>query len=127
MTTALTAGLGLKPQHYAAALACNARGLWFEVHPENYLVAGGPRLAWLDAIRARHPVSLHGVALSLAADAPPDQSHLARLAALAERIQPALVSEHLAWSTWRGAYQPDLLPFPRTNEALPYAKTKVWN
>lgn len=118
MTTTLTAGLGLKPQHYEAALACRADGLWFEVHPENYFVAGGPRLAWLEAIRARHPVSLHGVALSLAADAPPDAGHLARLAALAERIQPALVSEHLAWSSWRGAYQPDLLPFPRTTEAL---------
>jgi uncharacterized protein (UPF0276 family) len=118
VTTALTAGLGLKPQHYAAALACPADGLWFEVHPENYLVQGGPRLAWLEAIRARHPVSLHGVALSLAADAAPDAAHLARLAALADRIQPALVSEHLAWSTWRGAYQPDLLPFPRTTEAL---------
>ena len=118
MTTTLTAGLGLKPQHYEAALACRADGLWFEVHPENYFVAGGPRLAWLEAIRARHPVSLHGVALSLAADAPPDAGHLTRLAALAERIQPALVSEHLAWSSWRGAYQPDLLPFPRTTEAL---------
>ncbi len=118
MTTALTAGLGLKPQHYEAALACPADGLWFEVHPENYFVAGGPRLAWLDAIRARHPISLHGVALSLAADAPPDPAHLARLAALAGRIQPALISEHLAWSTWRGAYQPDLLPFPRSAEAL---------
>jgi len=118
MSTALSAGLGLKPQHYEAALACRADGLWFEVHPENYFVAGGPRLAWLEAIRARHPISLHGVALSLAADAAPDAAHLARFAALAERIQPALVSEHLAWSSWRGAYQPDLLPFPRTTEAL---------
>ena len=98
MTTALTAGLGLKPQHYDAALACPADGLWFEVHPENYMVAGGPRLAWLEAIRARHAISLHGVALSLAADAEPDAAHLARLAALARRIEPALVSEHLAWS-----------------------------
>ena len=118
MTTVPTAGLGLKPQHYEAARACLADGLWFEVHPENYLVAGGPRLAWLEAIRALHPISLHGVALSLAADAAPDPTHLARLAALAARIQPALVSEHLAWSTWRGAYQPDLLPFPRTAAAL---------
>jgi uncharacterized protein (UPF0276 family) len=114
----LTAGLGLKPQHYDAALACAADGLWFEVHPENYMVAGGPRLAWLEAIRARHAISLHGVALSLAADAEPDSGHLARLAALARRIEPVLVSEHLAWSTWRGAYHPDLLPFPRTGEAL---------
>ena len=118
MTIALTAGLGLKPQHYDAALACPADGLWFEVHPENYMVDGGPRLKWLDAIRARHAISLHGVALSLAADAEPDATHLPRLAALAQRIEPQLISEHLAWSTWRGAYHPDLLPFPRTQEAL---------
>jgi len=118
MTTALTAGLGLKPQHYDAALACPADGLWFEVHPENYMVAGGPRIAWLEAIRTRHPISLHGVALSLAADCEPRLDHLARLAELARRIEPALISEHLAWSTWRGAYHPDLLPFPRTGEAL---------
>ena len=114
----LTAGLSLKPQHYEPALACRAPGMWFEVHAENYLVEGGPRLAWLEAVRERHPVSLHGVAASLAADAQPDSSHLERLAALARRIQPALVSEHLAWSAWRGTYHPDLLPFPRTSAAL---------
>jgi hypothetical protein len=118
VTTTLTAGLGLKPRHYDVALACRAEGLWFEVHPENYLVAGGPRLAWLEAIRARHALSLHGVAMSLAADARPDPAHLARLAALVRRFEPALISEHLAWSMWRGAYHPDLLPFPRTDEAL---------
>jgi len=114
----LTAGLGLKPQHFDEALASAQPGLWFEVHPENYLVAGGPRRAWLDTIRARHPLSLHGVSLSLAADAAPDAGHLERLAALVRSIEPALVSEHLAWSTWRGFYHPDLLPFPRTPEAL---------
>lgn len=118
MSVAPSAGLGLKPQHFDEALAAPADGLWFEVHPENYMVAGGPRLAWLEAIRARHPLSLHGVALSLAADAPPDAAHLARLAALVDRFEPALVSEHLAWSTWQGAYRPDLLPFPRTGQAL---------
>ncbi len=118
MTHFLDAGLGLKPQHYDAALACSTAGLWFEVHPENYMVAGGPRLAWLEAIRGKHPVSLHGVALSLAADAEPDAAHLKRLTELARRLEPALISEHLAWSTWRGAYHPDLLPFPRISEAL---------
>lgn len=118
MTTLLTAGLSLKPQHFEAALHCRADGLWFEVHPENYLAEGGPRLQWLEAIRAHHPVSLHGVSLSLAADADPDAAHLQRLAALAKRIEPTLISEHLAWSAWRGAYHPDLLPFPRTNESL---------
>lgn len=118
MTNSPTAGLGLKPQHYDAALACNTAGLWFEVHPENYMVAGGPRLAWLEAIRGKHPVSLHGVALSLAADAEPDLAHLKRLRELARRVEPVLISEHLAWSSWRGAYHPDLLPFPRTTQAL---------
>lgn len=118
MTTALSAGLGLKPQHYDQALAATADGLWFEAHPENYMAAGGPRLAWLEAIRERHPVSLHGVALSLAADAPPDADHLRRLRRLVDRIRPTLVSEHLAWSAWGGVYHPDLLPFPRTDESL---------
>ena len=118
MTATPSAGLGLKPSHYSEALAAPADGLWFEVHPENYMVAGGPRLGWLEAIRARHPVSLHGVALSLAADADPDPAHLARFATLVRRVEPVLVSEHLAWSAWRGAYYPDLLPFPRTNDAL---------
>jgi len=113
-----SAGLGLKPQHFEAALAAPADGLWFEVHPENYMVAGGPRFAWLETIRSRHPVSLHGVAMSLAGDADPDADHLERLAALVDRIEPLIVSEHLAWSAWEGAYRPDLLPFPRTREAL---------
>jgi uncharacterized protein (UPF0276 family) len=113
-----TAGLGLKSQHYADALAAEDEGLWFEVHPENYMAAGGPRLRWLEAIRARHPLSLHGVGLSLAADADPDPAHLAALKALAKRFEPFVVSEHLAWSTHRGVHQPDLLPFPRTRAAL---------
>lgn len=112
------AGLGLKPQHYADALACADADLWFEVHPENYMVDGGPRLAWLEGIRARHPLSLHGVALSLAADAPPDEAHLERLAKLVDRFEPVRVSEHLAWSVWNGSYRPDLLPVPRTRAVL---------
>ena len=118
MSDILSAGLGLKPEHYEAALGARAEGLWFEVHPENYMVAGGPRIGWLEAIRSRHPVSLHGVSLSLAGEAEPDAAHLQRLAALARRIQPALISEHLAWSRWNGQYLPDLLPFPRSTAAL---------
>jgi uncharacterized protein (UPF0276 family) len=123
--TRMLCGLGLKPEHYDAALACTSDGMWFEVHAENYLVAGGPRLRWLEAIRAAHPVSLHGVSLSLAGDAPPDAAHLKRFAALVRRIEPALVSEHLAWSAWNGISVPDLLPFPRTNEALRRVATNV--
>jgi uncharacterized protein (UPF0276 family) len=120
-----TAGLGLKSQHYDDALACDAEGLWFEVHPENYMSAGGPRLAALEAVRARHPLSLHGVGLSLAADADPDAEHLAALKRLVDRFEPFVVSEHLAWSTHRGMHQPDLLPFPRTKAALTRIATNV--
>jgi uncharacterized protein (UPF0276 family) len=114
----ITAGLGLKPQHYDDARASDAAGLWFEVHPENYMSAGGPRLAALENIRERRPLSLHGVGLSLAADADPDREHLAALKRLVDRFEPFVVSEHLAWSTHRGMHQPDLLPFPRTKAAL---------
>lgn len=79
----LGAGLGLRGEHYAQALACSGQGLWFEVHPENYMV-GGPRLAWLERIAERHPLSLHGVSLSLAADAAPDEANLKRLRVLVE-------------------------------------------
>lgn len=118
MIPRVSAGVGLKPEHYSDAVAAQEEGLWFEVHPENYMVAGGPRIAWLRAIRERHPIALHGVGLSLAGDAPPDAQHLARLADLVRRFEPTLVSEHLAWSTWRGVYYPDLLPFPRTRATL---------
>lgn len=120
-----TAGLGLKPQHYPEALASGAVGLWFEVHPENYMCDGGPRLAWLEAIRERHPVSLHGVGLSLAADEDPDPGHLARLRKLVDRFEPFVVSEHLAWSQRGGVYRPDLLPFPRTRGALVRIATNI--
>jgi uncharacterized protein (UPF0276 family) len=118
MKRAPTAGLSFKPQHFDAALADPAAGLWFEVHAENYMVAGGPRLAMLEALRHERPLSLHGVGLSLAADADPDPAHLARLKVLADRFAPFAVSEHLAWSAWGGVYHGDLLPFPRTAAAL---------
>lgn len=118
MTTAPAAGLGLKPQHYADAISDPAAGAWFEVHPENYMSEGGPRHAALAAVRDRHPISLHGVGLSLAGEEAPDPSHLARLRKLIDRYEPFLVSEHLAWSRRRGVYHPDLLPFPRTTAAL---------
>jgi len=126
MPAAPTAGLGLKPQHYAEAEACPAvgapkgmeDGLWFEVHPENYMIDGGPRLSWLERIRARRPLSLHGVGLSLAGDERPDRAHLARFRALIYRFEPFVVSEHLAWSRRGNVYHPDLLPVPRSREIL---------
>ena len=118
MSAGPTAGVGLKPQHYEEALAAPAAGLWFEVHAENYMCEGGPRLKWLQAVRARRPLSLHGVGLSLAGDRRPDPDHLAALRRLADRFEPFVVSEHLAWSAHGGLHHPDLLPFPRSVQAL---------
>ncbi len=113
-----TAGLGFKAEHFDEAKNCPASGLWFEAHAENYMVAGGPRLAMLEGLRTARPLSLHGVGLSLAADADPDMHHVARLKMLVDRFEPFVVSEHLAWSAWRGVYNPGLLPFPRTRATL---------
>jgi uncharacterized protein (UPF0276 family) len=113
-----SAGVGLKPEHYEEAEADTRDGLWFEVHPENYMVAGGPRLKWLDRVRQNHPMSLHGVGLSVGGREPVDEEHLSRLAELVRRCEPFLVSEHLAWSRYGQAHFPDLLPFPRTQDSL---------
>jgi uncharacterized protein len=113
-----TAGLGFKPEYFEEALARRVAGQWYEVHAENYMVDGGPRLAMLDALRDTFPVAVHGVGLSLASDAEPDRHHLVRLREVVHRAEPFIVSEHLAWSSFAGAAVPDLLPFPRTRAAL---------
>ena len=114
----LAAGVAFKPQHFDEAMAASAAGLWFEVHAENYMVPGGPRLAMLAALREKGPLSLHGVGLSLGSCERPDPDHLAALKRLVDRFEPSLVSEHLAWSRLGSRCLPDLLPVPRTYEAL---------
>lgn len=111
-------GVGLKPQHFLEALAAGPAIGFFEVHAENYMVDGGPFHHFLGRIRAQHPVSLHGVGLSIGADGPLDEAHLDRLAALVARYEPAQFSEHLAWSTHGGAFYNDLLPLPYDRETL---------
>lgn len=112
------AGVSLKAQHYEAVLAAPAGVGWFEVHAENYMGAGGPPHHYLERIRRDYPLSVHGVGLSIGSHAGLDAAHLARLEALTGRYQPALVSEHLAWSSHRGVFLGDLLPLPCTGEAL---------
>lgn len=114
----LTAGLGFKLEHLEEAMTARAPGLWFEVHAENYMVDGGPRLGALTALRDRHPIALHGVGLSIASAAPPDADHLTRLKTLIDRIEPLAVSDHLAWRRQGEIDHSDFLPFPRTWEAL---------
>ena len=112
------AGAGLKPQHVEHVLRDAPRLGFFEVHAENYMVAGGPFPHHLERIRARYPLSLHGVALGLGGEEPLDRAHLARLASLIERFQPAAFSEHLAWSSHGGTFFNDLLPLPYDGATL---------
>jgi len=112
------AGVGLKPDHYAAILETKPDIGWFEIHAENYMGDGGAPHHFLTAIRQRYPISLHGVGLSIGSAAPLDKAHLARLKALIERYAPAQFSEHLAWSSHDGAYLNDLLPVPYNAETL---------
>ncbi|MFJ4196194.1 DUF692 domain-containing protein [Pseudomonas sp. NPDC089534] len=104
------AGLGLKTEHFTQVLDTRPDIGFFEVHAENYMVAGGPFHHFLGLIRERHPLSLHGVGLSIGAEGPLDGQHLKRLAALIERYQPHAFSEHLAWSSHGPVFLNDLLP-----------------
>lgn len=117
-TASPSVGLGLKSAHTREALARGAVVDFFEVHAENFMVDGGPALRQLDQVRARWPLSLHGVGLSLGGEAPLDVAHLDRLKRLIERFEPAWFSEHLAWSSHGGRWLNDLLPLPYTADTL---------
>src|SRR5215813_14016123 len=112
------AGTSFKHEHLNAILAESSLTGFFEVHAENYMGAGGPPRQALERIRRDHPVSLHGVCMSIGGPQPLDPVHLARFRALVERYEPALVSEHLAWSTHETTYFNDLLPLPYTPATL---------
>ena len=112
------AGVGFKAEHAGEILGGKASVGWFEIHPENYMVAGGPRLAMLADVCAQYPVSMHGVGLSLGGGDPLDARHLADLKRLVDRFNPAMVSEHIAWSSHEGLYMADLLPTPMTKTSL---------
>lgn len=114
----VAAGVGLRHAHVPDFLAASQPAGWLEVHAENYLVAGGPRMAQLERLRRDYPVSFHSVALSLGAADGVDADHLARLRVLYDRFQPTLVSDHLAWTGLAGTHVPDLLPLPLTEETL---------
>jgi hypothetical protein len=113
----LGVGIGLRAPHVAEVLGTRPAIGWFEVHAENYM-GGGPPLAALEQLRADYPLSVHGVGLSLGSAAALDTRHLSRLKTLLARLEPALVSEHLAWSMTGGIYLNHLLPLPYTEETL---------
>lgn len=112
------AGTSFKPEHLAAIAAEGPQRGFFEVHAENYMGAGGPPHRILEQIRRDNPVSLHGVCMSIGGPQPLDKSHLKRFRSLVERYEPALISEHLAWSTHQTTYFNDLLPLPYTQASL---------
>ena len=111
------AGIGLRFQHHQAVLDTDPDVAWMEIHTENYM-GGGTPLRYLDAIRRDYPISLHGVGLSLGSAEGLDPAHLERIRRVAERVEPAMMSEHIAWSMANGTYLADLLPLPMTEEAL---------
>lgn len=110
------AGIGLRTPHRASVLATRPAVGFLEVHAENYL--GGAAVAEIETLRRDYPISVHAVGLSLGSVDGLDSRHIERVAALIERIEPTLVSEHLAWSVTGGHYFNDLLPLPYTEEAL---------
>lgn len=119
MAIPATAGIGLRTPHMPALANGDAPAPpWVEIHSENFICDGGPRLAMLDVIAAQVPVSCHGVGLSLGSAEGIDGAHLQRLKKLFDRVRPGLVSEHLAWSGIDGVYVNDLLPLPYTDDAL---------
>lgn len=111
-------GLGLRREHHAAFLAGEARVDFVEVISENFMVDGGRPLAVLEQVRAHYPVILHGVSLSVGSAHGLDRAYLARLRALADRIDPLWVSDHLCWTRTSAHSSHDLLPLPYTREAL---------
>ncbi len=117
-TLAGRAGTSFKPDHFAAIRDDHGPHGFFEIHAENYMGAGGPPHRALEAIRRDHPISLHGVCMSIGGPQPLDRDHLARFAALVTRYEPAMVSEHLAWSTHDTTFFNDLLPLPYTQATL---------
>ena len=112
------AGVGYKPVHLDGILAEPDIIGWLEVHAENYMGDGGPQLAQLKFLRERFPISCHGVGLSIGSEGPLDQEHLLRLKKLVNWLEPALFSEHLAWSTHDMGYMNDLLPVPYNEASL---------
>src|SRR5271170_5370311 len=118
-------GLGLRPTHYEALLSEPHPIDWLEVITENYLVPGGQPLHFLERVRARFPVAMHGVSLSIGSTDPLDREYLKAVRRLADRIEPAWISDHLCWTGVEGRNVHDLLPLPYIEEALATVVARV--
>ncbi len=120
-----TAGIGLRGPYHSEIIGRRPPIAWLEAHSENYFAEDGIARSALDRIRPNYPVSLHGVGLSIGSADPLDKDHLRRLRALVDRVEPALVSEHLSWGAVGGRHLNDLLPLPYTEEALGHMVRRV--
>lgn len=118
-------GLGLRVEYYESLLEHPGGVEWLEVVSENYMVPGGRPLMWLDRFRERFPLVLHGVSMSIGSTDPLDEGYLARLAALARRVEPMWISDHLCWTGVQGVNLHDLMPLPYTEEALAHVVDRV--
>src|SRR5258708_30427384 len=118
-------GVGLRPRHFGRLLADRPPVDWMEAVSENYLAPGGRPVAALEKVRREVPVALHGVSLAIGSTDPLDRPYLAALRALVDRIQPAIVSDHLCWRRHRRPYLHDLWPLPFTEEALDHVVERV--
>ncbi len=124
-TPATGAGIGLRAEHYEAILSTHPAIPWFEALTENYLGEGGLPLYHLERVRNDYPVALHGVGMSLGSVDPLNLEYLDKLKSLAKRLEPAAISDHLAWVAVGGRYVHDLLPLPYTEEALKHVADRV--
>ncbi|HYV89705.1 MAG TPA: DUF692 domain-containing protein [Candidatus Polarisedimenticolia bacterium] len=125
---ALGFGLGLRTDHYGDIFARHEaaqRVDWFEAISENFMVDGGQPLHFLGQIRRDYPLVLHGVSLSIGSADPVDQNYLKRLRAIADRFEPAWISDHLCWTGVHGVNMHDLLPLPYTGEALDHVARRI--
>ncbi len=121
----LGVGIGLRTAHYDGITSEWPQVDWFEAISENFMETGGRPLAILEAVRRHYPVALHGVSLSIGSTDPLDRGYLARLKALADRIDPPIISDHLCWTSVEGEHLHDLLPLPFTEEALRHVTARV--
>jgi hypothetical protein len=123
--TAGGCGIGLRRDHYDQILRERPLVPWFEVISENFMEPGGRPRHVLERVRRDYPVALHGVSLSIGSAEPLNGDHLDRLAALAARIEPCFVSDHLCWTGLGGHNSHDLLPLPFAEEAIDLVAAKV--
>jgi len=120
-------GIGLRTPHYHQFLEQAIDIDWLEVHSENYFGDGGFDLHVLEQVAKNYPLSVHGVGLGLGSAAPQqlDQIHLKKLKRLVERVQPALISEHLCWGAIATQHMNDLLPLTLTAKSLALVAERV--